>query len=280
LQGWYRDAITRAYALAKKGTPPWEAPMSVETIRESKSQMEEMPGLELVSEPTAALVDRIIEVPDEVFLIVDIGAGTTDIAIMARFDRLDRILAQDTVPSGGRLLTRVFDELVQKYTGTSTHLDDFHRLLRDEKLSLGGETITAKELLDHGEAADWLESVNAKVKAVRAQAMDRRVITRQKFSEAVSRNIYISGGIGRSPVVRRRLLPLRNEVPRPIPLPLSCNDWARVVGSGADDLFLQLAPVVGALSMNARYMGGLPPPINPPKRMYGADNYDLRRGER
>ena len=80
--------------------------------------------------------------------------------------------------------------------------------------------------------------------------------------------------------MRRRLLPRRDEVPRRIPLPRSCMDWARAVGSEADDLFLQLAPVVGALSFNARQMGSRPEPIKTRQRVIRVDDYDLRRGER
>jgi len=105
------------------------------------------------------------------------------------------------------------------------------------------------------------------------------ILPRSRFIRNVAKNVYVSGGVGRSPIVRRRLLPKREEVPQRIPIPRTCTEWALRVGEGADDLFLQLAPVVGALSPNARLMGSLPAPIVPADQKKVLEDYDEMRGE-
>ena len=207
LQDRYREALVRAYALAMNIKGVWNAPLEIDRLR-ARQTFSPLPDIQIVSEPTAAVVDLVHEVPDEVFLIVDIGAGTTDIAIMGRFYGNDVILAEDTVTEGGYLLRDVFNTIAQQRFGISDPgLDSFHRLLRDESVRLNGQELTAEDFFDHPRTADWLENTCTRIKSVKKRAQDGLFVKKFFFVRTVSKNFYVSGGIGRSSVLRPRKIP-------------------------------------------------------------------------
>ncbi|MGH7870737.1 MAG: methyltransferase, partial [Candidatus Binatia bacterium] len=110
-----------------------------------------------------------------VLAVVDIGAGTTDIAVMARFDGKDSILAEATVPSGGRAIQRLFHRtIMDRFNGHATDLTIFHRLLRDGVTDIGGNPFTIDDLFNEPDAMAWVESVHNRLIEVksRAQAMN------------------------------------------------------------------------------------------------------------
>jgi len=132
-------------------------------------------------------------VSNEIFAVVDIGAGTSDIAVLARFDRKDYVLAEDTVTEGGRLLKRVFDRLVQsKRAGVPSDINLFHTLLRDERVRLSETELTADELLSQADADDWVEDVSNRLVSVKKRAQQQNLVNTAFFVESISHHIYIS----------------------------------------------------------------------------------------
>ena len=260
LQYLYREAIARAYNLAGNSQIPWNEPLSLRAVREANVP-ERLPKIELISEPTAALSDRIHEVPEQVFAVIDIGAGTTDIAIMARSTH-DFILAEDTVPSGGRLLKEIADELARTELGVAGLSEgDFQVLLGTGTVSVGSRQLTADAVLSHEKAVEWISLVNSCLMSVKVAAQKGNFMPAADFVHWVSQNIYVAGGIGRSEAVRRRILQGRSDAPRGVPIPTACQDWATAVGSEAQGLFLQLAPAVGAQNASVQPTGKAPAPM-------------------
>lgn len=200
--------------------------------------------------------------PEQVFALIDIGAGTSDIAIMARFGGKDSILAQDSVAQGGRLLKQIADRVAKDRFGTSEISEaEFQDLLRDGQLSLTGGDLTTDMVFAEPDAQQWLNEINSCLLQVKTRAQKINAIRESEFVGGLANNTYVAGGIGRSEIVGRKILQRRVDAPKKITIPAACEKWAVSVGPEATGLFLQLAPSVGALSISANTSSDVPPPI-------------------
>jgi hypothetical protein len=123
----------------------------------------------------------------------------------------------------------------------------------------GGKTtdseLTAEALFLEPEAVSWLDRINSCLLEVKALAQKANFMRVSDFVRWLANNTYVAGGMGRSEIVRRRILKDRTNAPRRIPIFVSCRGLETSIGPDARGLFLQLAPSVGALSLSVGTSG-------------------------